>query len=95
MLGHQALCKKRNYSQPLAIWHGSDPAGSDPSIRLKNIYNIRAKTIRPYRLTVRTAGSHPVNRGSIPRRVTKEGSAGTNSLITLKPGAKMVFENPG
>lgn len=26
---------------------------------------------RLYRLTVRTAGFHPANRGSIPRRVTK------------------------
>lgn len=26
----------------------------------------------PYRLTVRTPGSHPGNRGSIPREATKE-----------------------
>jgi hypothetical protein len=38
----------------------------------KHILLIISLTIWPHRLTVRTPGSHPDNRGSIPREVTKE-----------------------
>lgn len=36
----------------------------------------------PHRLTVRTSGSHPDNRGSIPREVTKK---------NIRPAGRMFF----
>lgn len=40
-------------------------------------------TIRPYRLTVRTQGSHPCNPGSIPGEVTKKKNSSSDGFFFL------------
>lgn len=44
---------------------------------------VQTTSVRPYRLTVRTPGFHPGNRGSIPRRVTKTSQKKRPALADL------------
>ena len=47
---------------------------------------------RPYRLTVRTSGSHPGNRGSIPRKVMAQKAPVLGAFLCTWPYEHTVWE---
>ena len=64
------------------------------------IHKIAVPALWPHRLTVRTQGSHPCNRGSIPREVTirdycpvLEHLTGKRKTFTLRGGFLVVFSH--
>ncbi len=50
---------------------------------LRTISDFNSLTVWSHRLTVRTSGSHPDNRGSIPREITKKNAGASARAFFL------------